>query len=275
MTASHQRRRTPARPLLCALALLVGSCARITGCSTPPLAELMESQGSVQRDFASHINGWGGARVGAHFDAGDGLRTGAGASASLELSGGAKVLVESDTTIRFKTARDGAPGRVGLDVASGSATVQSTSNAFEITTEMGVAVLAAGASLRVRHGDHGQRYDVVVGQATFPGREGKTVALGQGQSIEIDIGLAQVLVADEKPAEPAGPAAAATTATPDAGPATATAAGTTPSDSAEAASTGPTEAGLDYADLVLAAGAGAAIYDPHPPTAVGLSLAGV
>jgi hypothetical protein len=259
-----------------ALAWLV--CAGCNSCTSQALAELVETQGAVQRDLASHLEQWGAARVGARFERGDGLRTGPGAQALLTMSGGVKVRVESDTTIRFKTRTDGAEQRVGLDVAGGAATVQSADAPFEITTELGLAVLAPGATLRVHRGERGQRYDVVVGQATFPTRDGQPVSLSQGQGIEVDFGLAQVQKPKaEAPAPPTphGPATADAATPPAADAATPTPVEPARDDAQGPSSTEPSEAGLDHADVLITAGRSATIYDLRPPTAVGFTLGGL
>ncbi|HEX7478531.1 MAG TPA: hypothetical protein VF331_12035 [Polyangiales bacterium] len=252
-------------------------CAGCSSCTSQPLAELVETQGAVQRDFASHLGQWGGARVGARFETGDGLRTGPAAQALLTMSGGAKVRVESDTTIRFRARTDGAEQRVGLDVAGGTATVQSADAPFEITTELGLAVLAPGATLRVHRGERGQRYDVVVGQATFPTRNGQPVSLSHGQGIEVDFGLAQVLPKAEAPAPPTppGPAAADAAPPPAADAATPTPVEPAKDDTQGPSPTDPSQAGLDHAEVLITAGSSATIYDLRPPTAVGFALGGL
>src|SRR4051794_35769095 len=82
------------------LALALLGCQRL-GCGSAPVAELLETHGKVERDLAAQQQRWTPASVGDGFEKGDGLRTGATASALLRVGERGRARVEADTTIRF------------------------------------------------------------------------------------------------------------------------------------------------------------------------------
>ena len=156
------------------------------------------------------------------------------------------MLVKSDTTIRLW--RGEKTRRLRLKVQTGDASVVSAQRAIEIETELGIAVLQPGSQLRVRPGRHGQRYEVTFGRAILSHADGQQVTLSAGEGIGVD-------TAAESGSSVAAPPAAAPV--PDAG----TIRAVEPPIKALPAGPG---------DLTIGLGASATIYDPQPPTAVGI-----
>lgn len=186
-----------------ACAVLLASCK---GCSGRALAELIDTKGKVERDLAASVGTWLAAERGASFELGDGLRTSSHATATLRVGKKGRVHVESDTTIRFSrnaAASDEAPP--ALEVEQGEARVEAGDEALELRTELGQAVLGAGASMTVSRAQGGTRYRVLVGGATFDGADGKPKAIAPGEAITIGLGMA---VFEAMPAATATAAAA-------------------------------------------------------------------
>jgi len=172
--------------LLCAAA-----AAGCGSCGSRPLAELLEAKGAVERDHSAAVGTWLVAESGAGFDAGDGLRTGSSATALLRIGRKGRARVESDTTIRFsrdKGAKDDAPA--ALEIVQGQAQLEAGEEALLLRTELGQAVLSAGAKLAVTRAEGGTRYRVLIGGATFDGENGRTNKLAEGESIMIGFGMA-------------------------------------------------------------------------------------
>jgi hypothetical protein len=196
---------------LIAVVLLCAAAAVGCGsCGARPLAELLEAKGgAVERDHSASVGNWLVAKSGASFEAGDGLRTGANATALLRIGRKGRAQVESDTTIRFsrnKGAKDDGPA--ALEIEQGQAQIEAGEEALLLRTELGQAVLSAGAKLAVTRAEGGTRYRVLVGGATFDGEDGRTNKLAEGESIMIGLGMA---VFEPMPAKQAAQAAAAAT----------------------------------------------------------------
>lgn len=207
---------------------------------------LIQRSGEVQRDRAATEGQFEPAEERARFFSGDALRTLSNANARLQLPASGEVVVQSDTTIRLWRG-----GRKGLkvDVQTGLADVIA-SEALEIQTELGVAVLQAGSELRVRPARRGQqRYEITMGRAVLTTPDGRQLNLVAGEAIGAD---------EPEPAPPAPPPAEE--------PAEAAAA---PAPQAPAPPL--TEADVAFAkqpDFAMPAASSATIYDPNPPTAV-------
>jgi hypothetical protein len=236
------------RPCL-AFALLLYACAgrSCAGCGDASLAVLVESKGSVERDYAASPGRFTSAAQAARFDSGDAVRTLVSAHARLQLPGASYVLVQADTTIRLWR---GAKRALRLKVQTGDASVVAAQDPLEIETELGVAVLQAGSELRVRPARNGQRYEVSLGRAVLTGADGKQLTLEVGDGIG---------------SEPEQPAAASAPAQPpvDAG---------APNQAAALAALSIAHA---PSDVVLALGSSIAIFDPKPPSAVTVDARGV
>ena len=81
-------------------ALILLACGR----KGDTLAWLEQKQGTVDRDFADRVGTWVGAEPKTKFVVGDGIRTGADATARLELSDKSKLSLEPKTLVRFQLA---------------------------------------------------------------------------------------------------------------------------------------------------------------------------
>src|SRR5882672_10558491 len=110
-------------PKRLALLVLVWLAAwSLAGCRRNPgaLAWLDEKHGAVDRDFAAHLGAWESAQTKAAFAVGDGIRTGADATARLELSDKSKLSLEPLTLVRFLARPPGASAQ-RMDVETGEA----------------------------------------------------------------------------------------------------------------------------------------------------------
>ena len=134
-------------------------CNRASGCGERPLAELSEARGVVSRDFRARETQWLAAQVGARFSWGDGLRTASGATAQLRVGESGRVMVESDTIIRFlakPAASEAAPA--GLQIAQGSAIIEASDSDLSIQTRNGTALLKSGTRIELRPTPQGDSY---------------------------------------------------------------------------------------------------------------------
>ncbi|HEY2735707.1 MAG TPA: hypothetical protein VGI70_17035 [Polyangiales bacterium] len=126
------------------------------------VAELRTVQAQVERDFASAREAWNPAAVGARFDMGDGLRTGPGASATLALKRGGRMLIKSDTIVRFSRVR----GEVtDIEIATGEVTVETGEVDLGVQTARGLVKLSRDSVVKVSAGIDRTRFDVAVGRA--------------------------------------------------------------------------------------------------------------
>ncbi len=189
-----------------ALAIVVA----LVGCGTSavaPVAELVEGQGTVERE---HAGAWAAAPHGQPFVVGDAVRTGSAAWARLRVRGGGVVRMGADTLLRF------AAGGARLEVGEAEA----EELAFTIETEAGPAQVEPGGRLRAERGPGGLRFQVTVGRAVIMGVDGP-IPLGGGQGLVVAIGgaiIERIEPVAPGPAPPpivdaAPPPAAVTTAT--------------------------------------------------------------
>jgi len=169
--------------LWAALALLLPSCR----CSdTDVIAQLVEMDGQVQRDWESRQEQWETTAVGAEFRMGDGVRSRDQSSAALRLTGDARLKLTPNTVVRFLT--DTERGHVGLDVAVGTAELETKSEALRINSSIGVVVIDPGTQLQLRKSERGLRFAIAVGRARIEHADGATSEVGAGKGIEIGIG---------------------------------------------------------------------------------------
>jgi len=111
-------------PLLTLLGVLV-AVASLAGCrcaEAPAVAELVQSTGTITRDFAGRERAWQPATTGARFHMGDGVRAAADARATLALAGDARLHLAAGGTIRFLP--HGPKGFLVLDVEVGEAVLR-------------------------------------------------------------------------------------------------------------------------------------------------------
>jgi hypothetical protein len=241
------------RPLwLCVVALMT-----LLGChrTSDTLAQLEAKLGVVDRDLAATQGKWEAAALGGTFKVGDGVRTASGATATLRLSDGSGVALKEKTLLRFLAAPPGKKTR-RLDIQTGEVELTVASEALELETQDGPAVLQPGSRVQLRKLERGLRLSVEIGAArlTSLNRE-----LNAGDSIEVGIGQAVV--------EPAPSAASQAPTRPGEAPLAAA----TPSASAATAPGTPDTRprGPELADLLAGPGESLIVHDPHPPTVVG------
>jgi hypothetical protein len=216
------------------------------------LAWLEQKQGAVDRDFAGRLGAWVSAEPKAAFAVGDGVRTGADATARLELSDKSKLSLEPRTLVRFLARPPGASSQ-RMDVETGEATVEVGSEALRLDTVIGTAILDPFTTARLTRTEGGLRFAVAIGAAQIDA-EGQRVPLGRGQSRE----FGSAAKPKEQPPAPAESAQETPTAAPSA------------SAAPTAEITGVTR-GPDFFDFESRPGDSLAVHDPHPPTVVGVS----
>jgi ferric-dicitrate binding protein FerR (iron transport regulator) len=172
-----------------------------------PIAELESLSGNVVRDYARAVGSFVKAAPGAEFSIGDGIRTSERSSAKLRLFDDSRLDLEQRTHVRFK-ARSGAKPR--LELEAGEAVLTASSHELSLDTSFGMAVLAPGTELHLAR--HGQlvKIEVAIGSAVIEG-QGRRDKLTARDTLEVDLGLAQI---DAKVSPPPGPVASSTSAGP-------------------------------------------------------------
>lgn len=253
------------RAVLALVALL--HAAGWAGCSscrdTAFVAELIEMRDSVDRDFGRAPEVWSAAKVGDRFELGDAVRTGAKALATLALPHHARLLVKSDTVVRFKRGLDDQSPRDQIEMQRGEVTIDTGALDLGVRTQRGVVKLTAGSSVRMRAEAQKTRFDVEVGRVEYS-IDGAAHSVGAGSGFDIEVLQASV----EK--DPAPFAAAAPQ--PEAPPLEEA---KEPGDEPEAeGGKGTPLASLSFQEpppgaiLRMPAGESATIHDPAPPTDV-------
>jgi hypothetical protein len=197
--------RTGTVALRCVAALCVAWLAGCDAChrsarSDAPLASTLELRGQgVKRDHAQQREQWEPADLSSKFWLGDGLRTDPPSSALLALANGAQLHVSSGTSIRFLVdgLRD---GEQGVDVLTGEATLSAGNSALQFRTHVGLAMLAPGGELVLTREGQAMRMRLDVGEAQFRNAHDETVKLAIGESVLLQVGMAQLR--EQAPAVP-------------------------------------------------------------------------
>ena len=186
---SDEHRRAWAHRLAPLLLLLLG-CGRCGTCSPDALATLRETEGPVWRDEAGAVGRWHDARRGDAFSLGDGLKTGAQATAVLELRGGGRIQVAPKTILRFSA---GPPGRDAprIGVETGEVELLGGASGQRFSTELGLALLEPGSRVRIRAGGQRVSLQVQVGRAVLE-RAGERRELNVSEGVRLEIGSAQL-----------------------------------------------------------------------------------
>lgn len=167
--------------------VLVGVALQLAGCKDEGVvARLVDHAGQVRA--AGQGAGWEAVEDGAKFRCDDRLQTGAGAWARVDIAGSGRVRLEPDTTIRFACA----PGQPAFDLEIGEAVLSSADGDAAWVLEIGNARLQRGTEMRIRAGDRGTRFQVVVGRAEVERVGGGTETMAPGDALEIEIGAAEV-----------------------------------------------------------------------------------
>jgi hypothetical protein len=170
---------------LAGLATCVSVCCSRRG---PPVATLIETQGSVERNDGAAA--WTNAGPGVAFVVGDALRTRAKAQARFRLTNGAVIRVLENARVRFARGTLSTGRGPDLSVELGTAEVEATTEDQAIVTALGVARIERGARVRVSSDGERSTLEVVVGRAVVLGAAGDLI-VDEGQGARIKPGDAQ------------------------------------------------------------------------------------
>ncbi|HUH00522.1 MAG TPA: hypothetical protein VML75_00925 [Kofleriaceae bacterium] len=232
--------------------------------SDSSLATLSEASGSVQQNRRGGQSSWRGAPPGTRFQRGHAVRTGAAASARVQmLRGGGVLKMGAESLIRFGENTSG-PQRIALE--TGEATIETGDAELVLETPDGPATLGSGAEVRVRRDADGLQFDIIVGTARIEQAGAPTVELGAGDRIALGpsrAAPARAPVPDQPP--DAGPPRSRL----DAGTQPAPAARLQLDKRAVSIASAPAVVALG-----LPAGDTAVIHDPGPPSGIRLDVRG-
>ena len=170
----------------CALVavLLLGPACDGCGCGQDALAELVEADGPAQRDHAGEVGQWQDATVGEQFRVGDGLRTGDGGRAVVELIRGGRLRLGEQALVRFLPKERDAV----VELALGDLEVLGSDAELAIETPRGRMVIESGTELRLHvGGDEGLGFELRLGGAQFIDRDGESHRL-EGAGFVVDVG---------------------------------------------------------------------------------------
>ncbi len=132
--------------------------------STDVVATLASATPGVARDFRGREKQWVTAALGDTMRIGDALRTTAGAHAALSLTGGASMVLDPDTTVRFL---ESAPQRGQFRVEAGLAALKTGDVGVQMETALGLFTLAERTTVRIEHRANGTHLRVDMGKASF------------------------------------------------------------------------------------------------------------
>jgi hypothetical protein len=185
---------------------VVTAITAIPGCrcsDADVVAELMEFDGTIERDWAEKLDQWQGAEKGEKFRLGDGVKSGDQSTATLKLGGNALLKLTPKTVVRFLSKAT--PGHLGMDVMLGEATLETTDQGLRIASSIGAVVVEPGTQMRMSKSEQGIRFEIAVGRARVELTGGKAADLGAGKGIEVGVGgaiLEEFDVGDEPTEEP-------------------------------------------------------------------------
>jgi hypothetical protein len=247
---------------LCLMVCLVScdSCAREAF-----IAELIEQDKTVQRDDAKTLNQWRDARRGERFVLGDGLRTGDDGQATLELPRDGRLLVKSDTIVRFVRSLDAAQTAPEFDVQQGELVVESGARQLGVRTARGLVTVNKDSKVRVHAGQHTTHFEVDVGRVEYMLNGARQVSEA-GKSFDLDIlevsVEAQAARGQAANAHTPPLSAVAETSTPDA------------KSNVRALDSNVFHESPAMATVRMPAGESATVHDPAPPTDIELTFSG-
>ena len=159
-TMSRSRALTITALLLAALAAAMLLHLR----SADVVATLASATPGVTRDFRGHEKQWVEAALGDTMRIGDALRTTQGAHAVLSLKGGATMVLDPDTIVRFL---ESAPQRGQFRVEAGLAALQTGDVGVQMETALGLFTLAERTTVRLEHRPSGTHLRVDMGKASL------------------------------------------------------------------------------------------------------------
>lgn len=233
-------------------------CMGCSRCSREDhIAELVNIQKSVTRDFANEVGKWQTASAGDRFSIGDGLKTEKESKARLRLIPEGQMLVDSNTLIRFQATPPDKPGQ-RVQIETGSVEIESGKIDLQVHTVVGLSLIEKGSRVRIHSTNKKSRFDVLVGKIKVD-NQGNTMSITPGNHLELMVGgviIEEKEASDEKETAP---------------------------EDLETLGTGDdTKRDMDtdvngdtgqprgevpqFADLTIGFGESATIHDPRPPT---------
>jgi hypothetical protein len=132
--------------------------------SADVVATLASATPGVTRDFRGHEQQWVQAALGDTMRIGDAARTTPGCHAVLSLKGGATMMLDPDTIVRFL---ESAPQRGQFRVEAGFAALQTGEGGVQVETALGLFALAARTTVRLEHRASGTHLRVDMGKASL------------------------------------------------------------------------------------------------------------
>src|SRR5688572_15303499 len=143
------------------LALGLPACGK----DSTAIAKLETSTGSVDRDHAAKLGAFEPTERGEEFFVGDGVRTAAKATAALRLGDGSGLMLEESTLVRF--LEKPSKGKQRMDIEMGQAVLTAGSQALDIETSFGNAVIQPNSKLLLTRSKAGTRFEVAIGSAVL------------------------------------------------------------------------------------------------------------
>ncbi len=177
-----------------AMALAAGGCEGCGCDDSDSLAELVEIKGDVERDWASQPLKWRTAETGMRFSLGDGVRARRKSSAILDMNDGSKILLKSESAIRFLKSIS-SPNTTGIDVETGEAELVVGDNEVQFMSNIGLATLESHTRIRIRKSDGSFELLVAIGKASIQTKReygGTTNVLEPDEGLKIAIGSAVI-----------------------------------------------------------------------------------
>jgi hypothetical protein len=173
------RRASPALRAAVVLAVACSSTGLISCKSRAPLpvAELIETVGTVENSRAGASESWRAASKGLFLGVGDSLRTAAASNARLRFGKADVVRLGEKGLLRIRA--DGAQTVPAVEVELGQAEIEG-GGTFTIATPHGQARLAPGTRMRILATALASRYEVIVGSAVLDGAMKLNWAAGEG-----------------------------------------------------------------------------------------------
>jgi hypothetical protein len=266
----NHRRLAPIAPLALTLVVAVALAGAACRGAAPPLGELVEAAGGVEASAAKAPERWDGARVGMRFARGDGVRTGAGASARVRLRAGGVLRMGPGALVRFG-ADAGAGTEPSIQLEAGEAEIVAGSGEVIIETGSGRTRVRAGARARLtRADDGGIHVEVEVGAAMIEQGGAAPMEVTAGNQVDVRPGGAVGPNGGTSPPPASADAGPVATVTDDAGPVLD---GGPPALAVELpGGTISVENQPALADVEVPVGEAAVIHDAGPPTHVRISF---
>jgi len=180
-----------ARALLVLLGSLLLSLLPACRCSDSAIiARLDTANGTIERDFAQRLQQWEAAAIGSEFRMGDGVKSGAQSTATLTLTGNAKLSLTPKSVVRF--LKDIQEGQLGMDVEVGTANLETGDQELKVLSSVGAVVIEPGTQMRMSRSERGIRFEIAVGSARIDRGAAGVTALDAGRGIEVAVGGAVV-----------------------------------------------------------------------------------